>query len=161
MTFTASCSVNLVENLGLTSTSIISYTNSTKDFMVPSIWGGIPKGEDPYVVQASGGKSKPVGSLDGPRNLLIRMRFRLLHCNVKNRQNRQERYDMQNQRRAFTGVFGLVSAIIPLTSVHISGWGGVLPLGGWGEACNVCGSNFSMCIVTDSRGRFQARAFKN
>jgi hypothetical protein len=36
--------------------SIISYSNSTKDFMVPSIWGGIPKGEDPYVVQTSGGQ---------------------------------------------------------------------------------------------------------
>ncbi|PMD58282.1 guanine nucleotide-binding protein gamma subunit [Hyaloscypha bicolor E] len=35
--------------------STISYTNGTKDFMVPSIWGGIPKGEDPYVVQTSGG----------------------------------------------------------------------------------------------------------
>ena len=39
--------------------SIISYTNSTKDFMVPSIWGSIPKGEDPYVVQTSGGKLNP------------------------------------------------------------------------------------------------------
>lgn len=51
-----------VKNLLLTYTSIISYTNSTKDFMVPSIWGGIPKGEDPYVVQTSGGEFK---SFDG------------------------------------------------------------------------------------------------
>ena len=49
---------NLPQGLGLTYCSIISYTNSTKDFMVPSIWGNIPKGEDPYVVQTSGGEFK-------------------------------------------------------------------------------------------------------
>jgi hypothetical protein len=51
------------KDLGLTHASIISYTNQTKDFMVPSIWGGIPKGEDPYVVQTSGGKFKSAASL--------------------------------------------------------------------------------------------------
>ncbi len=43
--------------------SIINYTNSTKDFMVPSIWGGIPKGEDPYVVQTSNGEFNQLDSV--------------------------------------------------------------------------------------------------
>ncbi|TAQ85413.1 hypothetical protein B7494_g6258 [Chlorociboria aeruginascens] len=34
--------------------SIISYTNSTKDFMVPSVWGTVEKREDPYAPQPSG-----------------------------------------------------------------------------------------------------------
>ncbi len=100
--------------------------------MVPSIWGSIPKGEDPYVVQTSGGKLNPPGCLHILRNMLIRMRFiRLLHRDVKNRHIRQGRYDSRDERRAFTGVFGLVSAIIPLSSVYISSWGRVLLLGGW------------------------------
>ncbi|KAH8658733.1 GGL domain-containing protein [Tricladium varicosporioides] len=36
-------------------TSIISYTNSTKDYMVPSIWGSVDKKDDPYAPQPSGG----------------------------------------------------------------------------------------------------------
>jgi len=34
--------------------SIISYTSSTKDYMVPSIWGSVDKKDDPYVLQQSG-----------------------------------------------------------------------------------------------------------
>ncbi|CZS90135.1 related to putative protein [Rhynchosporium agropyri] len=37
------------------SKSIISYTNSTKDFMVPSVWGTVEKKDDPYAPQQSGG----------------------------------------------------------------------------------------------------------
>ncbi|KAJ5054752.1 uncharacterized protein L3040_001016 [Drepanopeziza brunnea f. sp. 'multigermtubi'] len=37
------------------SKSIISYTNSTKDFMVPSAWGSVDKKDDPYAPQQSGG----------------------------------------------------------------------------------------------------------
>ncbi|KAL5327032.1 hypothetical protein ACEPPN_004722 [Leptodophora sp. 'Broadleaf-Isolate-01'] len=33
------------------SKSIISYTNSTKDFMVPSVWGTVDKKDDPYAPQ--------------------------------------------------------------------------------------------------------------
>lgn len=33
------------------SRSIINYTNSTKDFMVPSVWGTVDKREDPYTPQ--------------------------------------------------------------------------------------------------------------
>ncbi|KAI6710685.1 guanine nucleotide-binding protein gamma subunit [Diplocarpon mali] len=33
--------------------SIISYTNSTKDFMVPSVWGTVDKKDDPYAPQLS------------------------------------------------------------------------------------------------------------
>ncbi|KAI9829248.1 MAG: Guanine nucleotide-binding protein subunit gamma [Sarea resinae] len=35
--------------------SLIAYTNQTKDFMVPSIWGSVDKREDPYAPQQSGG----------------------------------------------------------------------------------------------------------
>ena len=35
--------------------SIISYTSSTKDFMVPSTWGTVDKKDDPYAPQQSGG----------------------------------------------------------------------------------------------------------
>ncbi|KAL2164633.1 hypothetical protein VTH06DRAFT_3850 [Thermothelomyces fergusii] len=35
--------------------SIIAYCNSTRDYMVPSVWGPVPKGEDPYAPQQSGG----------------------------------------------------------------------------------------------------------
>jgi guanine nucleotide-binding protein subunit gamma len=35
--------------------SIITYTNNTKDFMVPSVWGTVDKKEDPYAPQQSGG----------------------------------------------------------------------------------------------------------
>lgn len=35
--------------------SILNYTNSTKDYMVPSIWGSIDKKDDPYTPQQSGG----------------------------------------------------------------------------------------------------------
>jgi len=35
--------------------SIITYTNSTKDFMVPSAWGTVDKKDDPYAPQQSGG----------------------------------------------------------------------------------------------------------
>jgi guanine nucleotide-binding protein subunit gamma len=37
------------------SDSIIAYCNSTRDYMVPSVWGPVPKGEDPYAPQQSGG----------------------------------------------------------------------------------------------------------
>ncbi|KIM95065.1 hypothetical protein OIDMADRAFT_21294 [Oidiodendron maius Zn] len=35
--------------------SIIAYTNNTKDFMVPSVWGNVDKKDDPYAPQQSGG----------------------------------------------------------------------------------------------------------
>ncbi|POR33490.1 Guanine nucleotide-binding protein subunit gamma [Tolypocladium paradoxum] len=35
--------------------SIIAYCNGTRDYMVPSAWGAVPKGEDPYAPQQSGG----------------------------------------------------------------------------------------------------------
>lgn len=35
--------------------SIIAYCNNTRDYMVPSVWGPVPKGEDPYAPQQSGG----------------------------------------------------------------------------------------------------------
>ncbi|KAG9257316.1 Guanine nucleotide-binding protein subunit gamma-like protein [Emericellopsis cladophorae] len=35
--------------------SIIAYCNGTRDYMVPSTWGAVPKGEDPYAPQQSGG----------------------------------------------------------------------------------------------------------
>jgi guanine nucleotide-binding protein subunit gamma, fungi len=35
--------------------SIIAYCNSTRDYMVPSVWGVVPKSEDPYAPQQSGG----------------------------------------------------------------------------------------------------------
>ncbi|EPE07067.1 guanine nucleotide-binding protein subunit gamma [Ophiostoma piceae UAMH 11346] len=35
--------------------SIIAYCNSTRDYMVPSVWGAVPKSEDPYAPQQSGG----------------------------------------------------------------------------------------------------------
>ncbi|KAB5570132.1 GGL domain-containing protein [Coniochaeta sp. 2T2.1] len=31
--------------------SIIAYCNGTRDYMVPSVWGVVPKGEDPYQQQ--------------------------------------------------------------------------------------------------------------
>jgi guanine nucleotide-binding protein subunit gamma len=37
------------------SRSIIAYCNSTRDYMVPSVWGAVPRGEDPYAPQQSGG----------------------------------------------------------------------------------------------------------
>ncbi|KFY11353.1 hypothetical protein V491_07240 [Pseudogymnoascus sp. VKM F-3775] len=36
--------------------SIIAYTNTTRDFMVPSVWGPVDKKDDPYTPQPSGGK---------------------------------------------------------------------------------------------------------
>ncbi|OBT63556.1 hypothetical protein VE03_06998 [Pseudogymnoascus sp. 23342-1-I1] len=35
--------------------SIIAYTNTTRDFMVPSVWGPVDKKDDPYTPQPSGG----------------------------------------------------------------------------------------------------------
>ncbi|KAK4238143.1 GGL domain-containing protein [Achaetomium macrosporum] len=35
--------------------SIIAYCNSTRDYMVPSVWGQVPKGDDPYAPQQNGG----------------------------------------------------------------------------------------------------------
>ncbi|KAI1777890.1 GGL domain-containing protein [Hypoxylon cercidicola] len=35
--------------------SIIAYCNSTKDYMVPSVWGAVPRGEDPYAPPTNGG----------------------------------------------------------------------------------------------------------
>jgi guanine nucleotide-binding protein subunit gamma len=35
--------------------SLITYCNSTRDFMVPSVWGQVEKREDPYAPQQSGG----------------------------------------------------------------------------------------------------------
>lgn len=35
--------------------SIIAYCNGTRDYMVPSVWNAVPKGEDPYAPQQSGG----------------------------------------------------------------------------------------------------------
>ncbi|KAJ8098733.1 GGL domain-containing protein [Lipomyces tetrasporus] len=35
--------------------SIIQYTKTTKDFMVPSVWGTIDKREDPYNPPSEGG----------------------------------------------------------------------------------------------------------
>lgn len=34
--------------------SMINYTKTTKDFMVPSTWGSVDKREDPYAPQQSG-----------------------------------------------------------------------------------------------------------
>ena len=83
------------KDLRLTYSSIISYTNSTKDFMVPSIWGGIPKGEDPYVVQTSGGKFI-LCPYNATRVVLIGNR--LLHCDVKTERTSQERYDIREHK---------------------------------------------------------------
>jgi guanine nucleotide-binding protein subunit gamma len=35
--------------------SLIQYCNTTKDFMVPSLWGPVDKREDPYTPQQQGG----------------------------------------------------------------------------------------------------------
>jgi guanine nucleotide-binding protein subunit gamma, fungi len=35
--------------------SLINYCNSTRDYMVPSVWGQIDKKEDPYMPQQEGG----------------------------------------------------------------------------------------------------------
>ncbi|KAI5857020.1 GGL domain-containing protein [Tricharina praecox] len=35
--------------------SLINYTRTTKDFMVPSTWGTVDKREDPYAPQQSAG----------------------------------------------------------------------------------------------------------
>ncbi|KAI1378243.1 GGL domain-containing protein [Hypoxylon crocopeplum] len=35
--------------------SIIAYCNSTRDYMVPSVWGAVPRSEDPYAPQQNGG----------------------------------------------------------------------------------------------------------
>jgi guanine nucleotide-binding protein subunit gamma len=35
--------------------SMINYTRTTKDFMVPATWGPVDKREDPYAPQQSGG----------------------------------------------------------------------------------------------------------
>ncbi|CCX15401.1 GGL domain-containing protein [Pyronema domesticum] len=35
--------------------SMINYTRTTKDFMVPSTWGNVDKREDPYAPQQTGG----------------------------------------------------------------------------------------------------------
>lgn len=37
------------------SMSLIEYCNSTRDFMVPSLWGTVDKREDPYTPQQSKG----------------------------------------------------------------------------------------------------------
>ncbi|KZP21221.1 hypothetical protein FIBSPDRAFT_860912 [Athelia psychrophila] len=36
------------------STNLIRYCKSTKDTLVPSVWGPVAKGEDPYAPPASG-----------------------------------------------------------------------------------------------------------
>ncbi|RYP77998.1 hypothetical protein DL771_000857 [Monosporascus sp. 5C6A] len=35
--------------------TIIAYCNSTRDYMVPSVWGTVPRTEDPYAPPQSGG----------------------------------------------------------------------------------------------------------
>ena len=35
--------------------SLINYCNSTRDYMVPSVWGQIDKKEDPYMPQQESG----------------------------------------------------------------------------------------------------------
>jgi hypothetical protein len=92
-------------------------------------------------------------------NILILLQSRLLHCDVKNQRMSQERYDIREDEGVHRRI--RISLYDNTSSVHISGRGGGLPLGGWGDACNVRRSNLSMCIVTDFRGTFQARAFKN
>lgn len=50
--------MNLTQHHKLTqsaSYSIIAYCNSTRDYMIISVWGVVPKGEDPYAPQQSGG----------------------------------------------------------------------------------------------------------
>ncbi|KAK3333979.1 GGL domain-containing protein [Cercophora scortea] len=37
------------------SNNIIAYCNSTRDYMVPSVWGAVPKGEDPYAPPQNSG----------------------------------------------------------------------------------------------------------
>ncbi|KAI9817796.1 MAG: Guanine nucleotide-binding protein subunit gamma [Pycnora praestabilis] len=37
------------------SMGLIKYTQETRDYMVPSIWGQVDKREDPYAPQQSGG----------------------------------------------------------------------------------------------------------
>ncbi|KAI9882714.1 MAG: Guanine nucleotide-binding protein subunit gamma [Watsoniomyces obsoletus] len=34
---------------------LITYTNQTKDFMVPQLWGPVDRRDDPYAPQQSGG----------------------------------------------------------------------------------------------------------
>ncbi|KAK4092548.1 hypothetical protein Purlil1_3169 [Purpureocillium lilacinum] len=46
--------------------SIIAYCNGTRDYMVPSVWGAVPKGEDPYAPQQSGDTNNK--SDESPRN---------------------------------------------------------------------------------------------
>ncbi|GAA5960328.1 hypothetical protein JCM8115_001143 [Rhodotorula mucilaginosa] len=37
------------------SADLIRYCKTTRDYLVPSVWGPIQKGEDPYAPQPSGG----------------------------------------------------------------------------------------------------------
>ena len=36
---------------------LIRYCKTTRDYLCPSVWGPVQKGEDPYAPQASGGVS--------------------------------------------------------------------------------------------------------
>ena len=62
--------------------SIISYTNSTKDFMVPSAWGTVDKKDDPYV-------REPINPLNyhhtNPNILGTATIRRMLCCHVEDR----------------------------------------------------------------------------
>ncbi|SGY60359.1 BQ5605_C007g04419 [Microbotryum silenes-dioicae] len=37
------------------SASLIRYCKTTRDYLVPSVWGPVEKGSDPYAAAASGG----------------------------------------------------------------------------------------------------------
>lgn len=37
------------------SASLIRYCKTTKDYLCPSVWGTVQKGEDPYAPQGGGG----------------------------------------------------------------------------------------------------------
>ncbi|POY70690.1 putative Small monomeric GTPase [Rhodotorula taiwanensis] len=45
----------LGQKVGKLSMSLIRYCKTTRDYLVPSVWGPIQKGEDPYTPQSSGG----------------------------------------------------------------------------------------------------------
>lgn len=44
---------------------LIRYCKTTRDYLVPSVWGPVQKGEDPYAPQASGGVSSALSPRSG------------------------------------------------------------------------------------------------
>ncbi|KAK4688386.1 elongin-A, partial [Tremellales sp. Uapishka_1] len=106
--------------VSIASLNLINYTRATKDPLIPSIWGALPKAEDPYNAPDQGGCCLPL-SIPSTHthnlSLTVSIRWCIRRCSM-NRLEYNEEDDLDTGELAIASSSKLPPARAPPTSLY-------------------------------------------